>query len=60
MHVQTLSSPTASRGNQPARRKGRKLHLPLALTNKPAHPLFDRAQGLSQHELRHIVAGMLG
>lgn len=60
MHVQTMTPTANARGHQPARRSRRMLHLPLALTNKPDQPLFERPQGLSAHELRRIVAGMLG
>jgi hypothetical protein len=63
MQVQNMTPAhaIASRGQKPARRGQRKLHLPLALTNKPAgQPIFERAQSLSRHELRRIVAGMLG
>ena len=60
MHVQTNAPANVSRGFRPARRKGRKLHLPLALTNRPNQGSFERALVLSQDELRGIVAGMLG
>ncbi|MBA3676600.1 MAG: hypothetical protein H0W74_04260 [Sphingosinicella sp.] len=61
MQVQTNNPTKISRGHEPARRNRRKLHLPLALANKPlGHPLVERAHSLSGHELRLIVAGMLG
>jgi hypothetical protein len=63
MQVQTIGSngptimPALAQAKRPRRRK---LHLPLALTNKPAAHAPDPFPSLSGHDLRRIVASIIG